>query len=55
MPEPTTRALYTSSDNTIGKLFSREKTIICLVHNIPFYIKEKYTGSGIDPIIVIKK
>jgi hypothetical protein len=28
--------MYTSPDNTIGKLFSREKTIIYLVHNISF-------------------
>ena len=28
---------YTSPDNTIGKLFSREKTIICLVRNSSFW------------------
>ena len=35
VPEPT-QGQYTSPDNTIGKMFSRDKTIICLVHNIPF-------------------
>jgi hypothetical protein len=42
VPEPTARA-YISPDKTIGKLFSREKTIIYLVHNIPILdIKEKH-------------
>jgi hypothetical protein len=42
VPEPLRH--YTSQDNTIEKLFSREKTIIYLVHNILGIpdIKEKH-------------
>ena len=31
------RVHYTSPDNTVRKLSPREKTIICLVHNISFW------------------
>ena len=30
------RGNYVSPDNTIGKLFPKEKTIICLFHSISF-------------------
>ena len=37
------RGHYTSPDNTLGKMFSREKTIICCTQHPILEIKEKHT------------
>lgn len=41
MQEATTRSLYTSSDNNLGKLFLREKKIIysAAIRNVGFQLK----------------
>jgi hypothetical protein len=54
VPETTARALYLTN-NAIGKLFSMEKTIICIVHNISFWTKKKKPSSILREVHIAKK